>query len=213
MPHLFPPLTEATGLKEYWRQLKTIHDAVAELAEAHPVAVESTDHWGCVTKRRVVDLSSLAEDPDLRGLIGSDNQPFAEIVNQLATVERLLDALAWAAGIGADKVIECNPSTSRGPAKSCSHDLVVQCPDQLIVVEVSDVSGADGNANEKMKKDLETLDRCTCEGPEGKPARKLLAVSPQSAEWLRVRPDLVSRLEERAGEGTWIFERTLARTT
>lgn len=206
MPHLFLPLAEAIGLKEYRLQLTAAHDAVARAAAAHQVAVASIDHWGCLAKRRAVDLSALAEDPELRGLIGVASQPFAEIVNQLATVERLLDTLAWADQIEAVEVTECNPSTSRGPAAPCSHDLVVRCPDRLVVVEVSDVAGDSGNANRKMEKDLDTLDRCTCDGP----VRRILAVSRQSARWLQARPGLVTVVEAGEGEGTWIVERTPA---
>ena len=143
--------------------------------------------------------------PALRGLIGVSSQPFAEIVNQLATVERLLDSLVWAGRIGGVDVIECNPSTSRGPAASCSHDVVVRCSDVIVVVEVSDVAGVNGNANQKMEKDLATLDRCTCEGAA---VRRILAVSPQSASWLQARLGRESVVEAGVGEGTWIVERT-----
>lgn len=158
---------------------------------------------GCVAKRRPVDLSAVAADPAVHGLVGVASQPFAEILNQLATVERLLDVLAWSARVGAVHVIECNPSTSRGPVANCSHDLVVRGAGLRIVVEVSDVAGEIGNANRKMEKDLATLDRCRCGDTS---ARRILAVSPQSARWLQARARRVSVLEAGEGEGTWIFE-------
>ncbi len=192
-------------LADYSRQLTAAHEAVARATAAHQVAVASIDHWGCVAKRRPVDLSAVANDPGMRGLIGVSSQPFAEIVNQLATVERLLDSLVWAGRIGAVDVIECNPSTSRGPAARCSHDVVARCPDGIVVIEVSDVAGVNGNANQKMEKDLETLDRCTCEGAA---VRKILAVSRQSASWLQARLGRGSVVEAGVGEGTWIVERS-----
>lgn len=203
MPHLFLPLRQPTALEEYRRQLAAAHDAVARAAADHQVAVASIDHWGCVAKRRPVDLSAVAADPAVHGLVGVASQPFAEILNQLATVERLLDVLAWSARVGAVHVIECNPSTSRGPVANCSHDLVVRGAGLRIVVEVSDVAGEIGNANRKMEKDLATLDRCRCGDTS---ARRILAVSPQSARWLQARAGRVSVLEAGEGDGTWIFE-------
>lgn len=196
------------GLEHYRWQLTAAHDAVAKAATAHQVLGASIDHWGCVAKRHAVDLSVLAEDPGLCGFIGVASQPFAEVVNQLATVERLLDTLDWAGRIGALDVIECNSSTGRDPTASCSHDLVVRCPNQLVVVEVSDVAGNSGNANRKMEKDLATLDRCTCDRSVG----RFPAVSQQSARWLQARPGLVSVLEAGEGEGKWIVERATAGT-
>jgi len=205
VPHLFTPLHESCALDDYQRRLTAVHDAVARAAAAHQAGVDTVDHWGCVVKRRPVDLSELAIDDALGGMIGVTSQPFGEIVNQLATVERLLDALRWSQGNGAQEVVECNPSTSRGQAGTCSHDLVVAASETTIVFEVSDVAGDSGNANRKMEKDLATLDRCTC-GMRSS-ARRLLAVSPQSGHWLEARPQLATVVTaDRVGNGTWIVE-------
>jgi hypothetical protein len=182
---------------DYQRRLAAVHDAVARAAVAHQAAAEHhaaaniIPAWGCAEKRRLVDLSEVAADGHLRGMIGVASQPFGEIVNQLATVERLLYALRWAEENGAERVLECNSTTSRPSAAVCSHDLVVAGSDTTMVFEVSDVAGNDGNANGKMTKDLFTLARCTCAA--GSTARRLLAVSAGSGRWLEThRPDSVS---------------------
>ena len=207
VPHLFTPLQDPLALGDYRRRLAAAHDAVAQAAAAHGAAatVDTVDHWGSAEKRRPVDLSELAKDDGLRGMIGVSSQPFGEIVNQLATVERLLDALSWSEGNGAERVVECNPSTSRGPTDTCSHDLVVADSDTTMVFEVSDVAGDDGNANRKMEKDLFILDRCAC-GMDSS-VRRLLAVSPRSGRWLEARPQLATVVAaDRLGNGTWIAE-------
>jgi hypothetical protein len=93
MPHLFTPLREASPLSDWLRRLTAVHDAVARVTAAHQDVVDTVDHWACVVKRRPVDLSGLATDGSISGIIGVTNHPFGELVNQLATVERLLDAL------------------------------------------------------------------------------------------------------------------------
>jgi hypothetical protein len=206
MPHLFTPLREASPLNDWLRRLTAVHDAVARVAAAHQDVVDTVDHWGCIVKRRPLDLSGLATDDDVSGIIGVTSHPFGEVVNQLATVERLLDALRWAETNGAERVVECNPSTSRAPAGTCSHDRVVAGPGTTMVFEVSDVAGVTGNANHKMEKDLMTLDSCSCGA--GSVVRRLLAVSPQSGLWLEARPELAAVVAAvRNGSGTWIVER------
>lgn len=205
MPHLFTPLSEATPLSDWLRQLTAVHDAVARVAAARQDVVDAVDHWGCVVKRRPVDLSGLATDDSVSAFIGVTSHPFGELVNQLATVERLLDALRWAETNGAERVVECNPSTSHSPAGICSHDLVVARPGTTMVFEVSDVAGITGNANRKMEKDLRTLERCSCGA--GSFVRRLLAVSPQSGRWLEARPELAAVVATlRDGDGSWIVE-------
>jgi len=176
------PLRDPVALGDYLSRLAAAHDAVARAAATHQTVLDSKDHWGCVVKRNPVDLTHLGVDYDL---IGVSSQPFGEIVNQLATIERLLDALRWAQSNGASEVLECHPSTSRGPADTCSHDLVAASDGTRLVFEVSDVAGESGNANRKMDKDLVTLEGCTC--GNAAPVRKLLAVSPQSGRWLQAR--------------------------
>ena len=65
---------------------------------------------------------------------------FAEVVNQCATLERLIDALVWAQACpnldGALAVV-CNPTTSSaqrakdGPKDDDDHDLVLRDPSGL----------------------------------------------------------------------------------
>ena len=112
--------------------------------------------------------------------VGVTSQPFNELVNQLATVERLVDALKWAESVGFSVVLACHPTTSSG-----DHDLVVRRPDQTLgVFEVSDVAGPRGNENNKMANDLKALASCNCEFCRSG-AVKYLVTSSVSGQWLQ----------------------------
>ena len=117
---------------------------------------------------------------------------FSELVNQLASVERLLDALKWAESAGFSQVLACHPTTSSG-----DHDLVVGRSDQTLgVFEVSDVAGPRGNENNKMANDLTNLVNCKCRYC-ARGAEKYLATSRVSRDWLlrlRERKDRLQTL-------------------
>lgn len=137
--------------------------------------------WGVSAKRSLVELANL------HPWIGVQFQPFSELVNQLATVERLMDALRWAASAEFTTVLACHPTTSSG-----DHDLVVLRENgSLGVFEVSDVAGEVGNANQKMTSDLRLLINCPCSHCDHE-AEKYLATSRVSSDWL-------SRLASRPG--------------
>lgn len=79
--------------------------------------------WGTHFKRVRVDLPRDARPLLMRA--AEDHHSLAEVVNQCATMERLLDALAWArtdtSGLSAFHVVGC-PTTCNGAATcpSCS---------------------------------------------------------------------------------------------
>ena len=105
-----------------------------------------------------------------------------ELLNILSTVHRTCDALHWVASQTDLEVHRCNPSTS-----SLGHDIEAKNSRRHVLIEVSDVAG-EGNANNKLQKDLVTLLHAywTATGssvPETGPDL-MLAVSPSSAAWL-----------------------------
>jgi hypothetical protein len=129
-------------------------------------------------------------------------QPMAELVNQCATVERLLDALAWAGNrLGPTaEVLLVHPSTSGSGQWQRDeqgrdipdHDAVLRCGEKLHVFEVSDVASPSDN-NGKTKKDLGTLEgtlraveRGLSEGElVGDAVRSYLVVSPERGRRLK----------------------------
>ena len=164
-------------------ELQSVHSLIVEATRSWLIAEFPLETWGTSAKRRPIDLVGL------HPWIGAKSQPFSELVNQLATIERLLEALDWSVVRGLEEVVACHPTTSSG-----AHDLVARGEGPSVCVfEVSDVAGASGDANQKMAKDLRNLARCACiycsEGAE-----KYLATSPTSGDWLSKLNQKPSRL-------------------
>lgn len=121
----------------------------AALAQALAVPVGSG--WGQQVKRRAVELHAVGERPRYHNLF--------EVVNQCATVEHLINALAWAEGdaqLRGYHVSVCHPTTSSAkhpdaPSTLPDNDLVLINPDGALArFEVSDVaSQKDGNGKEE----------------------------------------------------------------
>lgn len=95
--------------------------------------------------------------------VGHRRERFAELVNQLATVERLLDVFIWLRSAHGDPhVVACHPTTSSNAAIGLAglpdHDLVVsrlQAP--MMAVEVFDVVAVKRDSNRKLAGDLDRL--------------------------------------------------------
>lgn len=189
MPHLVTSLTSAThgdagvlSLASCHALLRSAHDYLARQgAEATLRAARVTDlaGWGSTLKRVRVALPG-----DGRPAIVRDDgaeHSLAEVVNQCATMERLLDALAWAqtpaSGLDSFHVVRCHPTTSSAAAGvGADHDLVLTSPEgRAAWFEVSDVANSD-DGNRKEEKDLRSLgllrdgsgpERCDVPRPEG----------------------------------------------
>ena len=205
MGHLIRPLDGVLPIRQFTVELREVHDAVAERARNWPLATFPIPDWGTSAKRASVLVANL--HPWIEAL----EQPMSELMNQLATIERMFSALVWLANNGAENIVACHPTTSSG-----DHDLVAAGPGaQLFVFEVSDVAGGTGNQNEKITKDLKNLIPCVCEHCRSE-GRKFLAVSPLSGAWLerlgRSRNRLSAKglasvdIIESPGDGTWIVE-------
>lgn len=133
-------------------QFGPIREVLVAVEEAHRIlvaaarAVEvqlsqlSDETWGIQAKRVQVDVEGR-------------KQPLGEVINQCATIERLIDALRWVGEQSPEAtVIECHPTTSDG-----TNDLVVRLPDESILrFEVSDVIDP-RDSNRKEDKDLQSL--------------------------------------------------------
>ncbi len=111
--------------------------------------------WGCSVKRSRVKLGKGDAPP----LIGKTEEKFSEVINIVATVERLMDAIEWFAAQPQNKghsILECHPSTS---ADVGGNDLVIIDRDRQIVIrcEVCDVVSSNAGSNNKEKKDIRSL--------------------------------------------------------
>jgi hypothetical protein len=102
-------------------------------------------------------------------------QPIGELLNQAATIERMMDALGWVEErLSPTVAVSANPTTSSNGA-----DITVET-DRTWYFEVCDVASP-SNTNRKLDKDLSTMARIRSNDPDG---RFFLAVSPEWVKWL-----------------------------
>jgi hypothetical protein len=90
-----------------------------------------------------------------------DEHALIEVINQCATIERLIDALQWAQQhLPAYQVVRCHPTTSSQKTTMDDipdHDIVLIHPEgQFALFEVSDVAST-RDGNDKESKDLASL--------------------------------------------------------
>lgn len=226
MPHLVESICGPITLAACAEQVRTAHDYLARQgAEAVDRAWVSRDvnGWGAAVKRIRVELS--VEGRPERIAPGMASHNLIEVINQCATLERLLDALAWAqtpeSGLATYDVTRCHPTTSsaKGPDK-IDNDLVLTGPDGVVArFEVSDVASED-DGNQKERRDLISL-RALREGrgaaqfvPTWPAERLFLVVSEEFARrlrrptrtWLKGNPPHCRYQEYRATHQTFIFE-------
>ncbi|MBL8684858.1 MAG: hypothetical protein JNK05_37120 [Myxococcales bacterium] len=143
--------------------LKDAHEfivACARTAIRAVAAVDGAQRWGRDVKRTRVRLP----ERDRPTLVPPEliEHNLVEVVNQCATVERLIDALAWASseesGLASCWVRTCHPTTgSDASADAIDHDLVLADERGIAACfEVSDVVGS-SDTNAKLARDLRSL--------------------------------------------------------
>ncbi len=153
----------------------------------------------------------------------NDQHSLAEVMNQCATMERLLDALAWvqtdASGLSTFNVAVCHPTTSSAGDDTTDNDLILTALDgQCARFEVSDVaSSSDGN--HKEERDLRSLGVLS----DGNGAKRFELTWPADRVFLVVSTEFALKLRSRRwphltykevfrGTGTVVAEAT-QRTT
>ena len=207
--------------------LKEAHDyLVARAAEACRERVENVRSWGVFMKRVGVDLP--ASPKTIAQAVKSQN--LIEVINQCATIERLLDTFEWLlsdeSGFQHWKVERCHPTTSSYRQKEedpddphNDNDLIIHDPSTVglkAFFEVSDVA-SDRDGNGKEKKDLTSLrilepgDANSCIPSTWPDGRRFLAVSAEFAKGLlRRKPSWIKRhchyAERSRVNGTVILE-------
>jgi hypothetical protein len=179
MNNLIEPLGEETEIEidEYISALQEAHHYLVakyrqHMEQMYRGQLKPTSTFGRDVKRNKVYLSG----DDKPTMVGSDAQSIVEIINQLANIERLIDALIWARDNGATTVMQCNPTTS-----SEGHDLVVSGSGGVSVFEISDTMSTYGEA--KVKNDLNTLFDCECDYCR-KPHKSFIVISEEASEYL-----------------------------
>jgi hypothetical protein len=146
-------------LAECAQLVREAHDYLARCgADAIEAAsrAQGDPYWGSRVKRLHVALPDVGRPELIAPALASHN--IVEVLNQCATMERLLDALDWAqtaaSGLDAFTVVRCHPTTSStqiaGKKVRLDNDLVLIGPDGTSArFEVSDVVGeTDGNRKE-----------------------------------------------------------------
>ena len=189
MGHLIRPLLGPCSLHQAQQQLIEAHEqlvacgraAVEELKTVTPVK------WGSAAKRVRAIL------PRQRSTLlneANSDQSLTELINQCATVERLLDAINWVLHTAADAtLVLCHPTTSSGLSTQQDHDLVIQHQGEHWCFEISDVATSGGDGNQKEMKELLSLGvlssiRPAKLNPEQRPGRSFLVVSTEFAQRL-----------------------------
>ncbi len=193
MHHLVAPITNRS-IPEALKLLSTAHGYLVDRA-ANTIA--SLGHvpphrWGIQVKRSSVALGGTRPI-----LVTKASERFAEVLNIVATLERLIDALRWFQAHPSFStlwVLECHPSTSHTPG---ANDLVLGELSGAVRVrcEVSDVVAKNAHQNNKERLDLRAL------GVEGAPpddgASRFLVVSSEFADALAQRRRAWHRLPYR----------------
>jgi hypothetical protein len=223
MSHLVSPLRDLS-LKDGLRALTQAHEFIAEqavgrLASEIGKATAVTETWGCDFKRIDIPFPPgharrqfTDSDGRVHVLVEEDVRPqkLIEVINQAATIERLMDALRWAmsgpSGLNGFTIRLCHPTTSSEADEDeiSDHDLVLaHQTGATAIFEVSDVaSPKDGNG--KAEKDLRSLGVLV----EGKGEEKFRVRDwPASRLFLVVSSDWKEPL--RARRRKWVQNRTV----
>lgn len=196
MPHLITPF-QNVPLALCRERLAASHQALtgcAQKALSQALAL-GEQGWGGRMKRLVVVI----DDDNARPVdLYAGRHNLVEVVNQCATIERLLDAMSWA--LAQDQMADatvavCHATTSSGENEN---DLMLVLPDGTFAnFEVSDVVGAN-DSNGKEAKDLASLRRTHGSAS----TRSFLVTSKELGQRLARRHRLVS---DDACE-TWVLE-------
>jgi hypothetical protein len=181
MKHLVATFADL-ALPQARLQLTEAHDfLVARCLDSLTAAPQAGPLWGIQMKRKDVSLKGAARP----AAVCKDSERFGEVVNMVATLERLVAALGWfeqhPAFTGL-KVKECHPSTSSAQG---SNDLMLEDASGAVLVrcEVCDVASNSAGSNGKERKDIAGLGCANGVPSDG--VRRFLCTSPEFARALQ----------------------------
>ena len=202
---------QPTSVAEALRQIEAAHAYLVDLgAKAFQKArvVAPSPNWGTLAKRARVYFPA-GDRPVLIPQSLRDHS-LIEVINQCATVERLMDALRWAIdNLPEYQLVRCHPTTGSKKADVANvpdNDIVLIDPDgRFACFEVSDVANATNDSNRKEKKDLTSLG--VYDANTDRSNRVFLVVSVEFARLLRRKQHVDFRYLEHVVVGdTGIFE-------
>ena len=211
MGHLVAPITGERDVREVLDEMEAAHHFLVTAAGETFAQIQAVapPKWGATIKRTRVRLPK--KNRPARMMEAGSKQAFAEVVNQCATMERLLDTLRWSLeALPGYRVNVCHPTTSaRKAGPDRDNDLILVGPDgEVCCFEVSDVA-ASKDGNRKETKDLVSLgvigpDKQQLPWPDG---RLFLVVSAEFWAYLkspkrRVHKQRCFRYVQRDGEET-----------
>lgn len=177
MKHLIATLTNIP-LSTARHQLSEVHDfLVARCLAALKTIPQAGPLWGAQMKRMYVDLKTTLRPAE----VCKDAERFGEVINMIATLERLVAALGWFEQhpeFRNLRVKECHPSTS---SLKGGNDLVLEDTAGIIFVrcEVCDVASDAAGSNGKERKDIASLGCANGIPADG--VRRFLCTSPEFA--------------------------------
>jgi hypothetical protein len=189
MAHLIAPLKGPCALQVAYQDLIHAHDVLVASARQAAQSLAGLDSigWGAAAKRHRVAW----RHTNASLLSAVVNQPLIEVINQCATVERLLDAMGWVLSVAPSaELVTAHPTTSRGAADSIDNDLVVRVGGEPWCFEVSDVVNGAVDGNGKELKDLYGLGLIVRDGAKWQLAEPL----PPGSQFLTVSPEFATRL-------------------
>lgn len=161
-------------------ELESAHDFLAKLCQ-QATNLSSIRSFGVQTKRQLLDLPSNGR-PEF---IGKGKEGIAECINQLATVERMLDALRWFQTQFPNAKVICHPSTSSGSSEEGKgNDIQVLDENNgnvLAICEVSDIASSQRSHNGKAAKEIASLG-ITPQGFPNDNNRRFICTSEQFAK-------------------------------
>jgi hypothetical protein len=177
MKHLVATFADL-ALPDARRQLAEAHDfLVARCLDSLATVPQSGPLWGVQMKRMHVGLKTVARPT----AVCKDEERFGEVVNMVATLERLVAALGWFeqhSEFRGLRVKECHPSTSSAKG---SNDLMLEDAAGNVVVrcEVCDVASSSAASNGKERKDIASLG--CADGVPADGVRRFICTSPEFA--------------------------------
>ncbi len=166
------------SLYEARRQLSAAHDYLVSACIKSLASIPVQGPlWGIHMKRLRVAFG----EEDRPAIVRKDSERLGEVINMVATLERLIPVLAWFAEQPEFRelvVTECHPSTS---SKKGSNDLMLQDAQGNVVVrcEVCDVASSSAAQNGKETSDLKNLG--CADGVPADGIRRFICTSPEFA--------------------------------
>jgi hypothetical protein len=155
MTHIVNPFNNAR-FDDALKLLRAAHRfLVSRAKDAITASNFDESRWGTSMKRSPVPLNL----GDVPLLIGKPEEKLSEVINIVATVERLIDAIDWFARqpqYEGYSILECHPSTSD---ETDGNDLVIMDRNSKVAVrcEVCDVASSKAGSNNKETKDIQNL--------------------------------------------------------